>query len=375
MALPDAEETLVALRLENERLRRALDEATRASLDLEQETSTSRLQVSHIAAANAHAAETLATLEESLEEQRRLGDALAEANAHAAEVVASLEESLEEQRRLGAALAEANAHAAELMAELEEAREAEQREREALASTQRALSGELGAAVRYVTSLLPQPLSGDIRTEWQFIPSADLGGDAFGYHFVDDDTFAVYLLDVCGHGLAATLLATSVLTVLRSEKLVGADFRSPASVLAALNDTFPMARHDDTYFTIWYGVFRASTRQLRFASAGHPPALLRVADEPLVELGTDNPMIGLMPGLTFEDAARPVKPAADLFVFSDGVFEVSRADGAMSSYEEFRDALGAGAAPELEDCVRFARALRGGASLEDDYSLVRVRFA
>ena len=84
-------------------------------------------------------------------------------------------------------------------------------------------------------------------------------------------------------------------------------------------------------------------------------------------------MIGLMPGLPFHDATCRVRPAADLFVFSDGVFEVSSADGSMSTYEDFREKLGS--ADEIEDCVRAARALRGGTLLEDDYSLVRVRFA
>jgi hypothetical protein len=40
-----------------------------------------------------------------------------------------------------------------------------------------------------------QPFSVD----WRYVPSAALGGDAFGYGFIDPDHFALYLLDVCGH--------------------------------------------------------------------------------------------------------------------------------------------------------------------------------
>jgi sigma-B regulation protein RsbU (phosphoserine phosphatase) len=41
-----------------------------------------------------------------------------------------------------------------------------------------------------------------------------LGGDSFGYHWIDDDHFAVYLLDVSGHGWGAALLSVSVINVL-----------------------------------------------------------------------------------------------------------------------------------------------------------------
>jgi len=70
-----------------------------------------------------------------------------------------------------------------------------------------------------VRSLLPAPLSGSVETEWCFQPSEQLGGDAFGYHWIDADHFAMYLLDVSGHGVGAALLSVSVLNVLRAQAL------------------------------------------------------------------------------------------------------------------------------------------------------------
>ena len=59
------------------------------------------------------------------------------------------------------------------------------------------LRGELQKAANYVESLLSDPIEGIISTRWSFIPSASLGGDSFGYHWIDENRFAVYLLDVC----------------------------------------------------------------------------------------------------------------------------------------------------------------------------------
>ena len=51
-------------------------------------------------------------------------------------------------------------------------------------------------------------------------------------------------------------------------------FHEPAEVLAGLNRAFPMGEHDNKFFTIWYGVFDATSRILNYSSAGHPPALI-----------------------------------------------------------------------------------------------------
>ncbi|MCF8131138.1 MAG: response regulator, partial [Deltaproteobacteria bacterium] len=106
---------------------------------------------------------------------------------------------------------------------------------DALLASQAALNSELKQAAAYVRALLPPRLTGDIHTDWEFIPSTALGGDSFGYHWIDGDHFAMYLLDVCGHGIGAALLSISVINALRSESLNHVDFRKPGQVLAELN--------------------------------------------------------------------------------------------------------------------------------------------
>src|SRR5262249_4353454 len=68
----------------------------------------------------------------------------------------------------------------------------------ALERSERKLARELVEAANYVESLLPERLSGaEISTDWRFVPSVQLGGDAFGYHWIDAEHLAIYLLDVC----------------------------------------------------------------------------------------------------------------------------------------------------------------------------------
>lgn len=72
----------------------------------------------------------------------------------------------------------------------------------------------------------------------------------------------------------AALLSITIANVIRSQALVNTDFGDPAHVLNTLNEMFPMEKHNDMYFTIWYGVYNKEKRLLKYSSAGHPPALL-----------------------------------------------------------------------------------------------------
>src|SRR5262245_49563837 len=107
-----------------------------------------------------------------------------------------------------------------------------------LAESQALLAAEIATAARYVQSLLPEKLAGKVHIDWKFVPSTQLGGDMFGYHWLDRDHLALYLLDVSGHGVGSSLLAVSAANVLSSRSLPETDFREPGQVCARLNDVF-----------------------------------------------------------------------------------------------------------------------------------------
>ena len=249
----------------------------------------------------------------------------------------------------------------------------------ALQASQQTLANDLATAAHYVRSLLPPPQNGGpVRTDWRFIPSADLGGDAFGYHALDAEHFAVYLLDVCGHGVGAALLSVSALNSIRSEALPHADFHDPGSVLAALNKAFPMERQNDMFFTVWYGVLHTPSGRLRWAGGGHPPALLLGpnAAEPKL-LDSDGPLIGAVDGLDFESSETQVSPGSRLFIYSDGAFEIGLPDGSMWPFKDFLRTLSATpASPEnpMDALVTHVRTISGRDDFQDDFSMLELQF-
>ena len=237
-----------------------------------------------------------------------------------------------------------------------------------LEAQQKLITQELADAAAYVRSLLPAPMTGKVSSEWRFITSTSLGGDSFGYHWLSPNQLVIYLLDVCGHGVGSALLSVSAINTVRNRTLPGVDFANPSEVLAGLNAAFPMGERDGKYFTMFYGVFNTETREMVHASGGHPPAIAIAADGTAKLMSSTGIMIGAMDGVAFRSVTTTLDAGTRLFLFSDGCYEVTNADGVLMNLADFTRVLVE--AKTVDDVVAASRAWQGREEFEDDFSLV-----
>ena len=254
-------------------------------------------------------------------------------------------------------------------------RDLEQRTHAALLESQSHLAEELAEASRYVSCLLPKPLSHpDVTACWHFQSCSQIGGDGFGYRWIDKDHWTFFLFDVCGHGVGAAMLSISILNVLRTLSLPDTDFKSPQSVLQGLNLAFPMEAHNEQYFTCWYGVYSPSTRQLRFGSAGHPPALC-IEGDTCTLLRTQGPPIGAIDDARFREESRILTPSCRLIVISDGVYELEKEDGTTATIEEFSSwYVSQGGETHPMAAWEWAQKTCVREKLDDDFSIMGIHF-
>ena len=252
----------------------------------------------------------------------------------------------------------------------------------ALQESQRQLANDVAQAAKYVRSLLPEKKKkGPVLTDWRFIPSAQLSGDTFQYDWIDDDHLAIYLVDVSGHGVGPALLSVSALNALRSQSLPQTDFRKPGQVLPALNRAFQMDQQNGLYFTIWYGIYQKSTRQIEFSGGGHPPALLLTgpsAEQAEMKiLDSKGPMIGADIDIDYPTETVALGDYARLFVFSDGVYEIAFDDGSMWPFSAFLEFMRLPPPPGeslMDHLIRHVRALSGQEEFADDFSIIELQF-
>ena len=197
---------------------------------------------------------------------------------------------------------------------------------------------DLAAAAEIQKSLLPQKIDAiaHMSVAWKFKPCEKIGGDIFNIAQLDDHHWAIYMLDVSGHGVPAAMVAVSVFQNLHPQAgtiLMQAGqrhpvrfIRSPAKVLEKLDQRYTFDRFNN-FFTINYAILNANTGNFACSSAGHPPPIIIRENGSLDILATGNPPIGTRDlRLVDEPVAFPeehMKLAAGekLLFYTDGAFE------------------------------------------------------
>ncbi|MBR8827494.1 MAG: SpoIIE family protein phosphatase [Gomphosphaeria aponina SAG 52.96 = DSM 107014] len=244
------------------------------------------------------------------------------------------------------------------------------------------LEAEFAEAAEYVSSMLPKPLNdGTVMIDFRFIPSQKLGGDIFDYFWLDSDHLGMYLLDVSGHGLRAALPSVSIINILRSQKLNKVNYYQPQEVLSGLNQTFQINDGNASYFTMWYGVYNRKKHQLVYASGGHPPAIL-FAPEHNGEireqrLKTKGLPIGMFPDAEYHNGVCDIQPKSNLYIFSDGIYEITKSDGTVWGIDEFIKLLNnyqQTDAPNLDLLLKEVQNLEEKPVFDDDLSVMEIKF-
>lgn len=237
---------------------------------------------------------------------------------------------------------------------------------------------DLDAGAAYVRALIPAPMERPLTINWKYVPSSTLGGDTIGYHWIDDEHLALYLIDVTGHGLDSALLAVTITNVIRSQSLPAVDMHRPDEVVRALNQSFQAERHGRKYFTIWYGVYEPRRRHLTWSGGGHHPAVL-LAPETVTPalLESGGPIIGCMDDVDFPAESCSVPRSARLLLFSDGVFEILRDEELvwnLTGAIAFMAQWSSSDRSLLDSLFDEVRTMRGSEQLDDDFSIIEVFF-
>jgi PAS domain S-box-containing protein len=149
---------------------------------------------------------------------------------------------------------------------------------------------------------------------------ATIGGDWYDALVLDDGSIIFTIGDVVGNGLRAGIVMTKLRQAMQAAAMVDSD---PNVVLSVADRTLRL--HDPNGFaTALAARYDPATRRLRFASAGHPPPILRHPDARLEELSNS----GLLLGMRSRDAGPTrvvtIPRGATLAFYTDGLIEATR---------------------------------------------------
>ena len=182
-------------------------------------------------------------------------------------------------------------------------------------------------AVELQRSLLPanRPRITGVEMAHRYLPGShetEVGGDWFDVLPLSCGRVAFVIGDVMGRGLRAAAAMGQLRTAVRTLAVLDL---MPDELLAQL-DHLAMGIAQVQLATCVYAVFDPVTRELCFATAGHPPPLLRDPDGTAQFLPSPSGAPLGVGGVPFEAAPASVQDGARLLLYTDGLIESRGAD-------------------------------------------------
>ena len=205
-------------------------------------------------------------------------------------------------------------------------------------------------------------------------PSRTVSGDL--YRFEErpaNDECSVLVADVSGKGLSASLLTASLEALSAGPMEMG---RPPHDVLQKLSRRLHARTPPERFATAVVATLDASRHTVRYASAGHNPALW-VRESSVVELDATGIPLGMFADAAYEVDEIVLAPGDALVIYTDGLTEATNAAGEDYGLDRLKRAcLCARSAPIHvwgravdDDLEQFA----AGEPFADDRTLVIMR--
>jgi len=207
----------------------------------------------------------------------------------------------------------------------------------------------------------------------------ETGGDYYDFLVLDQpakDTLLVVLGDVMGHGVASALVMAGVRSVLRDRAEGQGEM---AALLGRLNNALSADLEGSRFMTMYLAALDARSGAMRWASAGHDPALVYdpATGDFREDAGGDLPL-GVMPDTAYaEQAAPPLAVGQILLVGTDGVWEMMNPAGEAYGKDRLRETIKAAAGGSARDVVQAIldslKEFRKDRRPTDDVTFVAIR--
>jgi len=212
------------------------------------------------------------------------------------------------------------------------------------------MENELAIAQEVQAQLFPKQASDLATLELYGVcrPARTVSGDYYDFIPLGPEKVALAVGDISGKGISAALLMATIHSAVRAYSLerspalaaanVGGGVRvfsryetssfgdpdaevSTALLCTMLNRQLYQSTPTEKYATMFLGIYDGQTRKLTYTNAGHLPPLVLSRDGRVRRLDTGGTVIGLLDGVSYEEATAELRPD-DIFVaYSDGVTE------------------------------------------------------
>ena len=197
------------------------------------------------------------------------------------------------------------------------------------------------------------------------ISCKEIGGDFYDA-VAKKDELSIFLADVCGKGVSAALLASTLQGMVYSQLLASAPL---VDAVSAVNQFFCQKHIGEKYATVI--VMRITSQgELEYVNCGHVQPLL-ISGGKVERLTCGNLPVGLLPEATYESARCQLRPGDRLVLVTDGVTEAENAAGEFFEDERLEHAA---LHTSFEGVFTALHGFCAGTPLNDDCTVVELTY-
>jgi serine phosphatase RsbU (regulator of sigma subunit) len=135
------------------------------------------------------------------------------------------------------------------------------------------LEKELDVAREIQKKILPSsdPILEDLSISSVFIPAFEVGGDYYDFFHISENKLGFIIADVSGKGISAAFIMAEVKGIFSSLSRM---IENPKDILAKANEILQQTLNKKNFVSALYGIIDIQEEVVRFARAGHCPAIL-----------------------------------------------------------------------------------------------------
>jgi serine phosphatase RsbU (regulator of sigma subunit) len=190
--------------------------------------------------------------------------------------------------------------------------------------------------------------------------ASGLGGDFFDFITMPDGCQAIFIGDVTGHGLHASVVMSLLYGFIHRAARAGcAPLMTVREVNSFLQSFAVRSREFDHYFsaTLFFGIIDPETMEMHYVNAGHPAPLVR-RGETLFSLPPTAPPVGFFDNPKISMTSFNLAKMDRFLLYTDGVTEASNQKGEFFGLERLRQVLQEDGDDHIEFLDRLFAAIR-----------------
>lgn len=211
-------------------------------------------------------------------------------------------------------------------------------------------------------------------------PCDAVSGDYFDFIPISANRIGLAIGDICGKGIPAALLSSTVLAAIRSQLEYTT---SPEPIIRNLNRLLIRSTAESIFLTLFFGILDTANSVLKYINAGHPPPILIKKEGLIKELSGTTPALGILETKLEHEHSIDFQAGDLLLLYTDGIIECQNPQKRIYGRKRLLNLLHhffiekKTRRPKLETIVNRITAdvkkFIGGAAQTDDLTLLAIR--